>query len=264
MQNGQTLSQKSFLNFPVYFNRLLSDFKGDFLLIGGGLNCECGNAAVQHPPELFYSLDINNKCLPDMAAHACYTYHLYTFPPERFSFIQFEHYSPGELTIDAGTGKFNPNVLEQYFRFSKSGCIFLIQSNYFVPGMNYGGKTHGEITKEMFKEFIVDLKKYKFAILENETKKTTRNNRVKEYQQLIFQKPFCVREGPFFTVSQGPMISLNEETLKHFRVPSQSEQDQGLIKAHVFSGQKKLYLTFPLEKIQEWLAEINAKKVSSQ
>ena len=128
MKNGQTISTRYHLNYPVLFNRFLSEFKGDSLLIGGGEICECEDAHSRHPKDQFFTVDIDIEHKPDMIAHASYLPHLYSFPSERFSFIWFEHCSIPEFMY-----MHDKRVAEQYFRISKPGSIFLYQTFFIMP-----------------------------------------------------------------------------------------------------------------------------------
>ena len=168
MRNGQTISSRYHLNYSVIFNRLLSEFDGSFLLIGGGENCECEDAS-RHPKENFYRVDIDNSHLPDMVINAAYLPHLYSFPQEKFDFIWFEHCSVPEMMTDL-------RVFEQYFRFAKPGALFLYQTNFKLPDLAF---------HEFFEENILRVVKvfeaYNFAVLENENYSTIREGKSKNY-----------------------------------------------------------------------------------
>ncbi|MBW8310217.1 MAG: hypothetical protein K0M45_11410 [Candidatus Paracaedibacteraceae bacterium] len=239
MSNGQLLSCHFDLNYPVYFNKLLSEFKGEFLLIGGGKNCECGDATNRHPEESFYSVDIDNNHLPNMVIHAGYLEHLYTFPNERFSFIWLEHCSVGELILDK-------KVLEQYFRFSKPGCIFLFQSSFFL-------KNQAAVYEEAYKAFAEALKEYRFAVLESTQSSVRRRpagyekTEMFEFKQFIAMKPLKIGAEEGFSKPDSPI----DITL--YREPSRIEQYYGLLWAKILSGQLKLTLAFDVDKINSWI-----------
>lgn len=232
MRNGQTISTRYHLNYSVVLNRLLSEFKGSFLLIGGGENCECENAS-RHPNEHFYSVDVNNIQRPDMIINAVYLPHLYTFPEEKFDFIWFEHCSVPEMLADL-------RVFEQYFRFSKPGALFLYQSNFLLPD-----ETTEKIVKENIQRLLEIFKAYKFAVLENERYSTTRNGQTVNYQQVIAMKPVLAQGALKQFSSQGPEITIDHEALAKPTV----NQAMGLWHAKVLSGQFKLILAFPLDEI---------------
>ena len=246
MANGQRLSMHYHLNWPLHFNRLLTDFDGEFLLLGGGATCECEAPQERHPQNIFYNVDIDNAHEPDLVAHGGYLPHLYYFPPERFSFIWFEHYSPGELIDDI-------RVLQQYFRMAKPGGIFLFQSNFLVPGLvQVSNKlsTHEAVTKEVFDEFAARLLKYKFSILENKILQRADGQR---YVQMVVMKPMHVHDGPVFKVENGPIFNFDENILSQFRKPTDLEEASALMWSKVLSKQTELGLRFPLENILSWV-----------
>lgn len=241
MANGQTLGCHFHLNYPVYFNKLLGEFEGKFLLIGGGKNCECEDAANRHPEKSFYSVDIDNNHLPNMVIHAGYIEHLYAFPKERFSFIWFEHCTVGELILDK-------KVLEQYFRFSKPGCVFLFQSSFLL-------KNQERVYKESYAAFEQTLKEYRFAILESTQSSAQRQPtgydkpKMFKFRQLIAMKPFKV------------VAEIQEEISKPdspidialYRKPTLLEQYHGLFWAKILSKQLEVRLAFSLEEIYSYV-----------
>lgn len=241
MVNGQILGCHFHLNYPVYFNKILSEFKGEFLLIGGGKNCECEDATNRHPEESFYSIDIDNSHLPNMVIHAGYLNHLYTFPKERFSFIWFEHCTVGELILDK-------KVLEQYFRFSKPGGVLLFQSSFLLENQE-------RVYKESYEAFEQILKEYRFGILESTQSSAKRQPvgykrpKMFEFRQLIVMKPFKVDaeiEEEFSKPDSPIDIAL-------YRKPTPLEQYHGLFWAKILSRQLEVRLAFSLEEIYSYV-----------
>lgn len=251
MGNGQLLSLNYHLNWPLYFNRLLCKFNGDFLLLGGGTICECEAPQDRHPQDLFYSIDIDNAHLPDMVAHGGYLQHLFFFPSERFSFIWFEHYTPVEIMQDI-------DVFKQYFRFAKPGCIFLFQSNYLIPDKlheihNGEKKTHEEVTRVGFNMLASLALQCKFAILENTVSTQMGKDKIEYFIQLVLMKPLHVQDGPYFKYEDGVIFNLDNKLLSNFRKPTEKEQECALIRCKVWSNQEQLVLRFSLEKLLSWI-----------
>lgn len=242
MVHGQLLDCHFHLNLPVYFNKLLGEFKGDYLLIGGGTNCECEDATNRHPEEIFYSIDIDNAHLPNVVIHAGYMNHLATFPEERFSFIWFEHCTIAELFT-------NEKVLDQYFRFSKPGCIFLFQSSFSLENQE-------NLLENSYKKFIKTLEKYHFSVLEYKKSLAFRKHvggtipKEMEFRQLIALKPFKINtnEGP--SKRENPInIKINIDL---YRKPNSEEEGAALLKAKVLSRQLK-FTPLSWETIDSWL-----------
>ncbi len=123
--NGQFLAVPAHYNNPLYFNRLLSEFTGPALLIGGtATGCECSKG---HDFNKFYTVDLRNEHTPDLVMHAGYLPHLYVFPTNRFDLVWLEHCTVREL---GGT-----IIAAQYDRFLKPKGVIVFQSNlyYTVP-----------------------------------------------------------------------------------------------------------------------------------
>ncbi len=216
LKNGQFISDRYFWNYPLYFNRLLGEYSGEYLLIGGGDICECGNPGV-HPKELFYRGDIDNSHKPDVVLHAGYLEHLMLFPTNRFSFIWFEHCTVAELVQD--------KVLSQYFRFTKPGAVFLMQMNFIIPKLE---ATHKKFADDLKEKFLAK----KFAVLEFKTATTLRNSRPEEFYQIILMKPFLKNSNQ--EKDPSPTMTIN---LDDYREPTPEEQVAGLTLAKSLSQQ---------------------------
>lgn len=247
MVNGQWLTSHHHLNYPLFFNRLLIAFDGDFLLLGGGEKCECNHAQSRHPRDSFYCVDIDNRHAPDVVMHGGYLNHLYFFPTERFSFIWFEHYTPVEFLTDI-------RVVEQYFRMAKPGCIFLFQSNFISPHLQLSDEdgntvTHKEHTRKIFTFFAGRLLSYKFSLLENEILETLHHGEMKSFVQVIVMKPFQNFAGQVLESAQGPIMQLNEQTLINFRKANEREEEHALFCTKCMSSQVQLKLAFPPEEL---------------
>ncbi len=134
--NGQILSQAFYRNDPVYVNRLLSEFTGPCLLVGGALK-DCGCVKGCHDPAVFYTVDIDNDSKkPDLVIHAGFLEHLYFFPTYRFDAIWFEHYTVAEMHLPPH------KVLAQYDRMLRPKGVMIFQSNYCAVMELHAGMTH--------------------------------------------------------------------------------------------------------------------------
>ncbi|KAB2832418.1 MAG: hypothetical protein F9K49_08160 [Caedimonadaceae bacterium] len=246
MANGQQLTVQYHLNFPVYFNRLLGKFEGDRLFIGGGEKCSCENPTKRHPKSLFYHLDIDNACLPDMVCHAGYLEHLHTLPTERFSFIWIEHTPLGEIGDE--------RVLQQYFRIAKPGALFVYQTGFLLGGQ-YDSKA-----KRSLKNVQRMFQKYKASILEEYEGKTKREGEMKKYLQFIAQFPY--KKDPSLPLEcEGPIF---KDRLENYRAANTLEQLIELSIAKILSNQAEIKLIIPLEELHLLIEESNAKGDSNR
>jgi hypothetical protein len=216
MENGQILGHNYKVNLPVYFNKLVGDFFGNNLLIGGGVNCECQKALERHPSDEYYTIDINNAVKPDMVAHACYIPHLQALPTERFSFIWFEHHTPSEFMIDY-------RAVPQYFRIARPGAVFLIQTNYFIRS-NELGRRQEKVLLEGLKEIKLKMEKDFFTVADLSMK----SEKHKLWYQMVIIKPFYMEGRPNLNPQEWATFELNESSLKNYRKANKQEIEAAL------------------------------------
>lgn len=244
MPNGQEIGCHYYINLPVYFNRFYGEYNGDYLLIGGGKKCGCGDPQNRHPQNKFFHLDVDNHNLPDLAANAGYEGHLRALPNAKFSFIWFEH-----CTIPALMDKNDNRVINQYFRMLKPGGIILFQSNLLVPDC-----IHNDNLEKAYQSLVENFASYNFAILENKNIIVRRKNEEQHYRQIILMKPFP-RLYEEDMMNPEPSIRIN---IENCIIPKKDIQELGLFRAHVLAHQEatppanfswtELFKLFPLNK----------------
>ncbi len=233
LSNGQVLCLRYFMNMPVKFNRLFSEFDGYYLLIGGGKKCECGQPS-RHPKDLFYQIDIDQQCEPDLVMNAEYIPHLSVFPTERFSLIWIEH-----CTIIL---PYEKGIFWHYFRTLRPGGLMVLQSNYIIPG-------HEDRFDDYNKSLMTLFKQHKFAIMQQERQSIFHQGKIRRFDQLIVQKPY--RNSPLSKPSSGEFSLFSSSFVIDtdlYRQPSKSEAQISLIQALILTHQ-------PLTREQEKFLE---------
>ena len=141
-------------------------------------------------------------------------------------------------------------VLEQYFRFSKPGCIFLFQSSFSL-----GDKE--DILEKSSTKLMETLEKYSFSILEVKKSSAFRKHYIgdtileeMEFRQLIALKPFKINTNKDTPKQENPHSKIN---IGLYRNPNPIEEYFGLQWAKVLSGQLKLVPQFSQDTLDSWL-----------